>query len=180
MAAFPHPDPPLTDGAVLLRGTRPEDAPAITAACRDPEIPRWTNVPANYSIGHARDFIARSWEQAARGEALSLLAVDPGDGRLLGCVGLSTGGPYGPEVGYWVASEARGRGVASRALGLFRDWAPAALGFHRLVLRAHEDNVRSRRVAVATGFTDTGQRVTGPHRGPNAEFILYAWERSSA
>lgn len=38
--------PTLRDGDLVLRPKRAEDADAITAACQDPEIPRWTLVPS--------------------------------------------------------------------------------------------------------------------------------------
>ena len=32
------------------------------------------------------------------------------------------------EIGYWVAAEARGRGIATRAVRLLADWARDELG----------------------------------------------------
>ena len=48
----------FSDGVVTLRPFRLEDAPAVAVACRDPDIPRFTNVPDNYSEEDARAFIA--------------------------------------------------------------------------------------------------------------------------
>jgi hypothetical protein len=49
------PEPELTDGIVTLRRLAPADAPAITAACRDPEIVRrTTEIPEGYTERHAR------------------------------------------------------------------------------------------------------------------------------
>ena len=61
------------------------------------------------------------------------------------------------EIGYWVARAARGRGVATRAVRLVRDWAASELGLTTLELVIHEDNAPSHAVARAAGFT--------PHRG---------------
>jgi hypothetical protein len=36
------PEPDLTDGVVILRQLARADVAEITAACRDPEIVRWT------------------------------------------------------------------------------------------------------------------------------------------
>ena len=57
------------------------------------------------------------------------------------------------EIGYWVAREARGRGVATRAVRLVRDWAASELGLTTLELVIHEDNAPSHAVARAAGFT---------------------------
>ena len=55
MPAIALPDPPLSDGTVTLRGFDPSDASAPTAACRDPEIPRWTLGPSPHTEAHARE-----------------------------------------------------------------------------------------------------------------------------
>ena len=52
--------PTLRDGDLVLRPKRPADAEAITAACQDPEIPRWTFVPSPYSLEDARAFLESS------------------------------------------------------------------------------------------------------------------------
>jgi hypothetical protein len=55
---------------VTLRQLAPADAPAITAACRDPEIVRWTTeIPEGYTERHARGWIRsarRGWKDGQR------------------------------------------------------------------------------------------------------------------
>ena len=46
---------------------------------------------------------------------------------------------YG-EIGYWVAKAARGKGVATRAVVLLRDYAAAELGLELIELIIHEGN----------------------------------------
>lgn len=151
--------PILRDGDLLLRPKRASDADAITAACQDAEIPRWTRVPAPYSRADAERFIAESEQEAASGTALNLLAVDARDGRLLGSVGLMglDRAPGYAEVGYWIAAEARGRGVATRAVRLLTEWGVRELRLTRVELLTHADNAASRRVAEKAGFLDTGE-----------------------
>jgi ribosomal-protein-alanine N-acetyltransferase len=55
-----------------------------------------------------------------------------------------------------VLPEARGSGVATRALGAIADWAFAAVGFHRLELDHSIQNPASCRVAVKAGFVPEG------------------------
>ena len=53
------PEPDLTDGVVTLRPLEPEDVAAVTKACQDPEIVRWTTeIPDGYTEEHARGWIA--------------------------------------------------------------------------------------------------------------------------
>jgi RimJ/RimL family protein N-acetyltransferase len=56
------------------------------------------------------------------------------------------------QLGYWVKREARGRGIATRALRLLSEWAFAELGAYRLQLLAEPGNVASQRVAEKAGF----------------------------
>ena len=126
--------PTLRDGDLVLRPKRPEDADAITAACQDPEIPRWTFVPSPYTRADAEAFLTSSAEEEAAGRSAGFLAVDAEDDRLLGSFGvmeLDREPGYG-EIGYWVAAEARGRGVATRAVRLLADWARDELGLTRI------------------------------------------------
>jgi RimJ/RimL family protein N-acetyltransferase len=156
--------PTLRDGDLVLRPKHAEDVDAITAACQDPEIPRWTLVPSPYTRADAEAFLARSAEEEAAGQSANLLAVDVRDGTLLGSasvMGLDREPGYG-EIGYWVAAEARGRGVATRAVRLLSDWAVRELGLTRLEILAHKDNAPSRRVAEKAGFHDTGELAPLP------------------
>lgn len=55
------------------------------------------------------------------------------------------------EVGYWTAAEARGQGVAVRALGTASSWAHATRHFARLELLHARGNRASCRVAEKCG-----------------------------
>jgi RimJ/RimL family protein N-acetyltransferase len=170
--------PTLRERDLVLRPKRPADAEAITAACQDPEIPRWTFVPSPYSLQDARAFLEMSAEEEAAGKSVNLLAVDPADDRLLGSVSLMEldhERGYG-EIGYWVAAEARGRGIATRAVRMLADWARAELGLTRIDLLPHKDNAASRRVAEKAGFADTGELVGAPRGGVEEPvYAVYSW-----
>ena len=173
--------PTLRDGDLVLRPARPDDADAITAACQDPEIPRWTFVPSPYTRVHAEEFIASCRELAAAGTTVNLLAVDARDDRLLGSFGLielDRRPGYG-EIGYWVAAGARGRGVASRATRLLADWAERELGLTEIDVLPHKDNAPSRRVAERAGFVDTGELV-GSARGGVEEPVFAVYRRRAS
>ena len=145
---------PLVDGATLLRPWRDSDAAAVTAACQDPEIARWTRVPDNYGESDARAFLLYRYDSVLTGVAAPF-AVVSADDRLLGSVALI--GIEWPhlrgEVGYWLAREARGQGHATRAVRLICGWGFDALGLERIVLQAAIENLASQRVAERSGFT---------------------------
>jgi RimJ/RimL family protein N-acetyltransferase len=170
-----YPDPPLTDGVITLRAKRRDDVDALVAACQDPEIARWTRVPSPYRRDDALGWIAASELELAAGRAVHWLAVDAED-RLLASVSVmeidreaGTG-----EIGYWVTPEARGRGVATRAVGLAYGWAVGELGLCGLEIVVHEDNTRSLAVARAAGFTPTGERHVPPREGlPEGRYLVH-------
>jgi RimJ/RimL family protein N-acetyltransferase len=157
MPAIPLPNPPLTDGEVLLRAWEPGDAPAVTAACQDPEIPRWTVVPHHYTQRHAREFIRGTASDLVNGRELALAIVDRDD-RLLGALGISNfdWADLKAEIGYWMAPEARRRGIGARATRMLAVWALTSLGLERLELLANPANEASGRLAERAGFTREG------------------------
>ena len=172
--------PTLRDGDLVLRPKRLDDADAITAACQDPEIQRWTFVPSPYTRADAEAFLRSSVEEEAAGKSAGFLAVDAED-RLLGSFSvmeLDLEAGYG-EIGYWVAAGARGRGIATRGVRLLAEWAREELGLTRIDVLPHKDNAPSRRVAEKAGFHDTGEFV-GAARGGVEEpvYAVYAWTAS--
>jgi RimJ/RimL family protein N-acetyltransferase len=176
MRAIRLPSPPLTDGEIVLRGWERDDVPAVTAACQDPEIPRWTVVPHNYTERHARDFIHGTRGDLAAGRELALAIVD-GDDRLLGALGISNfdWADLKAEIGYWMACEARRRGIGARATRMLAVWALGTLGLERLELLANPMNEASQRLAVRAGFTREGllRRYRRRH-GVREDLVMFA------
>ena len=79
------------------------------------------------------------------------------------------------EAFYWVVRDARGRGVASTALGLVADWAFDAVTVERLYLLTHLDNEASQRVAKRCGFTREGVlRAYEPFKGRRPDLICWS------
>jgi len=158
----PLPEPELDDGLVVARPFGPDDAPAIAAACQDPLIQTLCYyVPSPYGLADAEAFIARARRTFVAGEELHCAVLDAASGVLLGAVDLM----HFPdreagETGYWVAPQARRRGVATAALRLMQRYAFAQVGLERLELMTEPGNVASRRVAEKAGF-----KLEGTMRG---------------
>jgi RimJ/RimL family protein N-acetyltransferase len=151
--------PRLDDGVITLRPPAPDDVDAITEACQDPEIPRWTRVPSPYTRDHAVEFVERSARMWQNGTDAPFVIVDAETSELLGAIGVHRlgGEDDGPEVGYWLAHDARGRGLATRALEMVSDWTCNELGVRRLLLQADVRNAASRRVADKARFRYVGE-----------------------
>lgn len=160
MPPLRRPDPPLTDGVVVLREVRESDVPALVEACQDPDIKRFTSsVPDPYGEGDARAWLALHREDEAAGVEMNFAIADAADpDRLHGVIGLhdldwkSRRG----ATGYWIAPWARGAGRASRATALLARWALEDVGLVRVELIADVDNEPSQRVALNAGFMREG------------------------
>ena len=134
----------LEDDVVLLRPRTEDDVPAITETCQDPEIVRWTPVPSPYTEDDAREFI--------RAAPVASAIVDARTGEFLGAIGWRwVDGNV--QFGYWAKREARGRGIATRALRLLSRWAIHELGAARVQLVTEPEKVASQQVAEKAGFT---------------------------
>jgi RimJ/RimL family protein N-acetyltransferase len=78
-------------------------------------------------------------------------------------------------VGFWLATDARGRGVATHAVWLVAGWAFAELGLARLELTCGPDNDASQRVAERCGFRREGVlRSHMPFKGGRRDTVLYS------
>jgi [ribosomal protein S5]-alanine N-acetyltransferase len=152
--------------AIRLRAWRddPCDVAALAAAWLDPSVVRANPVPSDHSRGAARRWIAGEPERRLRGLALDLV-ISPFDGDVVwGEVGLRgfDVAVRRAEIGWWLAPEARGRGVAAAAVDLAATWALAQpLRLRQVWGRLAPDNVASSRVAAAAGFRLLGRAGGG-------------------
>ena len=149
---------PLTDGVVLLRTFHLGDAAAIAAACRDPEIPRWTFMAEGLTEEQAKDWIERAHDALQLARAVRLAIVDAAGGAFLGQVGIGhlNWEQQVGEIFYWVVAEGRGHGVATRATKLAAAWGFDVLQLARIEITVDPRNETSQRVATAAGFTREG------------------------
>jgi RimJ/RimL family protein N-acetyltransferase len=145
----------LTDGETSLRPWRDADVPALVEACQDPEIVRWTRVPASYGEADARFYLRQRYEAMSAGVTAPFAIVHTTTEDLLGSISLMRFAwrHARAEVGYWLAAPARGQGHATRAVRLLCAWGFDALGLERIDLLAATGNPSSQRVAERAGFT---------------------------
>lgn len=171
------PDPPLADELVRLREPAPRDLDAVVDSCQDPMVQRYTRVPTPYEEADGRAFIGGSAGRRILGQSLELVIADRGDDRLLGMIGLVADrhDALRAEIGYWVAPDARGGGVATRALALLSRWSVTDGGFERLDLQAATANLASLRVAERCGFVREGVLRRAWYRGGGrSDMVLFS------
>ncbi len=174
------PDPALTDGVVSLRPWgEPDDVAAITAACNDRAIAEFLDqIPSPYTEEDARAYIEIcriGWRQ---GSPTNFAIVEAGPA--VGAIGVRwlDGLDAGTaEVGYWMAPDARGRGLCSRALRLVSRWVLEEARAPRLQLRADEQNLASNKVAQNAGFTREGVLRSSRYNARldrRVDFVMYS------
>jgi RimJ/RimL family protein N-acetyltransferase len=150
---------------LLLRPMRADDVDAIVRAFEDADNQRWlTAAPSPYTREDAVRFVTEI-APAGRAAGTDLTCAIEADGGFVGACGLHslTTGRLGPEIGYWIASWARGRGYAAEAARAAADWA-LAHGASRAHLFTDVGNVRSQAVALRAGFTEEGRLGRGGDR----------------
>jgi RimJ/RimL family protein N-acetyltransferase len=141
----------LRDEIVLLRPWRMDDAPSVEAACQDPDIAHWIPfIPRPYTLEDAETYIRTCLESGD--ERRPFAVVDATTGMLLGSIDMGVNAMRSGHIGYWIAAEARGKGVCTRALRLLVAWALEEGGLERLELITDPDNLASQRVAEKVGF----------------------------
>jgi RimJ/RimL family protein N-acetyltransferase len=145
----------LRDDVVLLRPFVDDDASAVAAACADSEIARFIPMmPHPYTEADARAYLATVAENREAQKRFALAVTEVASGRLVGSIDVRLGDVG--SIGCWTAAEARGRGVATRALRLLSRWAVTEGGVERLELATHPENRASQRVAEKAGFAKEG------------------------
>jgi RimJ/RimL family protein N-acetyltransferase len=163
-----------------LRLWREQDGRGLVAINRDPEVTKFLNSPVDEAATEA--FLGktvRHWEEHGFGHFALEARDGPLAGRLVGFVGVAypTFMPPladRPELGWRLAPDAWGQGLATEAALAARDDAFDRLGLPELISIIHPENVRSRRVAEKVGMRVEG-RVHNDLYGRDVE----VWSLSS-
>ncbi|WP_431246792.1 GNAT family N-acetyltransferase [Leifsonia xyli] len=145
----------LRGGRVTLSVPAEADIDRIAELCADPDIARWTTVPSPYRRENAVGFVTSVVPDGWASDRVCTWAIRV-DGELVGMIGIHDVHQHQGEIGYWLAREARGRGVMAEAVALVVEYgfgpAPEGLALSRMVWRAMAGNAASAAVARRAGF----------------------------
>ncbi|MBS1766588.1 MAG: GNAT family N-acetyltransferase [Acidobacteria bacterium] len=164
-----------------LRPLKLADAPALFALveANRAHLRRWLPwVDLNTDIAHTRAFIRLHQALEKRGEVRTYGLW--WKRRLVGIAGLHSLDHENASgaVGYWLAADAEGHGLMSKAVGRLLDHAFGRLKLHRVELRAAVRNRRSRALAERLGFHHEGTaRGAQALRGRFIDLAVYALRR---
>lgn len=153
----PYDETRLDIGNLVLLPWRDADASAIAAAYQaDPEIPRRTGLSYRMTTAEAAAYIAERRE-AWKASAKAAFGIFGESGGLLGSISLLAidWNNRTAEVGFWLAREARGSGIATQALRRLARWAGES-GLVRLTATVELTNTASKRVLERAQFARAG------------------------
>jgi len=167
MIWWPEEIPTLKSDSLTMRPMRPSDAEDIYRAVQDPEIPKFTTLPADYPIDLAIEF-ANTRAAASFVNKTELVFVIE-DSRLA-----TVGYPYSngfagvmslhtidipnhrAEIGYWLAKEARGQGICTKAAELITEYGLMTIGFKRIDGIVDVRNEPSKAALLKAGYEFEG------------------------
>jgi RimJ/RimL family protein N-acetyltransferase len=181
MIWWPSEVPTIQRGLFTLRPLSEADIDAIYQSCQDPLIPRFTTVPASYTIELAQGFVrektprlfdehkAIHWALTINKDALEN-DMSQGAIKINGEIFLGPFSIHGVEeqnhigeIGYWLNKDVRGYGYGSIGCRMVTSYAFETLGFRRLAGLVDKDNEASKRVLLNAGYEHEGlmkSRVT--------------------
>jgi len=172
-----------------LRWPRVADASAIERYCSRWEVAQRTaRIPHPYPPGSAERFVFAAREGNASGRDLTLVLTPIRDLReIFGAISLEGRAQGRLSLGYALAPEAWGKGLASEAVEAMVDVGFGLTEAIEIVATTHLDNPSSRRVLEKSGFAFVSSGLEGaPARGglvPSDRFSMTraAWsERRTA
>ena len=141
----------LTTKRLTLRPFRPDDIDAYAAMCADPEVMRFlgSSPLSREDAWRQMAMLVGHWDLRGYG----MWAVEEAESRrFVGRVGLHfpEGWPE-PEIGWVLAREYWGRGIAHEAAVAAADFAFETLRWTRAISLIHPENIRSIKLAERLG-----------------------------
>jgi RimJ/RimL family protein N-acetyltransferase len=162
----------LRRDGLTLRAFEPADLPRLLEIVRDPEIVRFSYLPDGWrTIDGGLEYLHSLPRLAAAGRRVDLAIESLRPGWLVGRAALRNiiWNEGRAAVATWIAPEARGNGIASKALALISDWAFSEFGLRRVEADPDRENTSSQRMLERAGFVDVGTRRLDDGR----EIVMY-------
>lgn len=117
------------------------------------------------------------------GEDWAFGIFDPGETRVLGGAGLHPRGDAETlSIGYWIRTDATGRGLATEAAAALSDAALACPGVVRVEIRCDANNHRSAAIPRRLGFqlTKTVRESAVTTYGTERETLVWTLQRADS
>ena len=171
--------------AITLRPVVPSDAEAIYRGAQDPEVPKFTTLPTNYSLDNAINFAKNRAPERHANRLELIFAIDfnlvdqnrksanqigkppypsgqteleNNNSQLAGIISLHSidFANHRAEIGYWLVKEARNKGVGTASVELLTDYGLMTMGFRRIDALVDNRNEASKRLLEKAGYQFEG------------------------
>ena len=164
-----------------LRAWQPEHAPLLLEAIAAslPELQRWTPwvIPQPFEEAVLVERLTTFRAQFKEGSRFIYGLFDRGDGRVLGQAGLyDRVGPGALEIGYWIRSDATGRGLARAATQALTNVAFETMHMQCVEVRCDPNNAPSAAIPRRLGFTLREVLKLDPASDEHGARELQVWE----
>ena len=149
------------DDDFVLSSVERRDRAAVVRHLQEKEI--WKNtlyIPWPYTKDDADAWIEGRIQHRAEQPKETTFALRRADGQLVGVVGaddLNVGASHRARIGYWLAKPYWGRGLMTKAVARYVDYAFAELDVVRITAEVFDWNEASARVLQKAGFTQEGR-----------------------
>ncbi len=171
---------------LVIRCWRPDDAPALRDAIDSSldQLREWVpwamDEPSPVPALAARLNAMR--DRFDSGDDWTFAVLEVGESRLIGGAGLHSRGTTDHlEIGYWIRTDASGRGYATEVAAALRDAAFAHTTVDRLEIHCDVENARSAAVAQRLGFVRDRQfrQEALTRRGSHRNTIVWSFFRQA-
>lgn len=145
----------LPESDWYLSPVQPQDHRAYVHYLNDPLIYRYTlNIPYPYTEPDANQWLSLVDLKQSQHQAIFNLALRNPQGELCGSLGINIDEQqqHKGEIGYWLAQPYWGKGLMTRAVQVFCDWAFAYFKLQRITAQVMTINQASEIVLQRAGF----------------------------
>jgi len=152
MPALSWPDPLPSRGPIRLRPFGAGDLHLLAELATDHYVPLIGSIPSPYTEAEGLAYLRRQHQRLADGAGWSFAIAELATDRAVGSAGLWLHDDAPATAGYTVAPSARGRGIATAALGALTEFAWTRPDLDRVELFIEPSNLASISVADRCGY----------------------------
>ena len=155
---FPAVFPVLTTMRFVMRQLQQKDLGQLVIRCNNENISKQTyNLPFPYTEEFAELRLGFIGDGFLKGERIVWLITEKNTGIIVGEMGLHLKKEHETaELGYWVAEEFWGKGIATEVLAFVLDFGFRELGLHKIFATHFGDNPASGKVMQKCGMKHEG------------------------
>jgi len=151
-----NPAPLLVTRRLSIRTWQMDDLPSIIDFCSDPEVMKYVGDGHPWSDAECHDFLEQEIRHQQQHGFCRWAVVEQRAGPVIGFCGfVSTG--HAVEMGWRLAANAWGRGLASEAAAAILRYGTGTLRLSPILATVQPDNRASLRLAEKIGFRETGR-----------------------